>query len=767
MKRLSKRDYFALIILFLLITAFLYDLFYPSLKVFITPEMGVSDIWQYNFPVKNFLRESLLSHQLPIWNKNMGSGFPVLAEAQVGAFYLPNLILFSLFGSFVAFNLSYVLTYSISGISMYFLARLLKRSRVSSLLASITFMFGGFFITHIYHINMIQSAAFLPLIFLLSYLIINRVFKQYAFLFVGLTAFVIAQQIFAGFPQMVFLTLFTISSYILFQTVIFWYQKKGLKIIKPALLLIIAVILGFLLASIQLFPTFEMTHLSQRSVGLNPREVLSYSFKPSLFKTFIDPFAFGSPKDGSYPNYTEFGGAIFWENTGYIGIIPLLLGLAAFLLIRKNKDVLFLVLLLIASALLMLGKYSPLYILLLFPPVNFFRIHSRFILIVIFSLSLLSAFSLDGIILYLKKIIINKGIQSIVVLLFGFLVIGLTVFDLYKTWYHYQLKIGVEKLSSPDTVQFLDSIDHGRVITLNRPDLFARYFNKYGWTKPNDYIKGRNALLANSNLTYNIPEQNAYAALYTKRWQFLNSLIQSGFEGNPAVLISSPSARLLSANNVTHLITTPFFHDDSFEEVYRTPFKVFDFDYLAIFENKNALGRAYFTTDYTVAKTITEAVEQLTADTFIPGKTVVLEKEINLDLEPGGEEVNIEIVKDDHLEFTVKVNTAYKGILVLSDSYYPGWKVYIDGKEHQLLPANINNRAVLIDKGNHIVKFTYDSKVIKIGAVLSMIALLIIVILIVYPLRSSFLQKDVSKTRFFGNRKNTPGKSRRAVHKPQ
>jgi uncharacterized membrane protein YfhO len=55
----------------------------------------------------------------------------------------------------------------------------------------------------------------------------------------------------------------------------------------------------------------------------------------------------------------------------------------------------------------------------------------------------------------------------------------------------------------------------------------------------------------------------------------------------------------------------------------------------------------------------------------------------------------------------------------LADSYYPGWKAYVDGKEKPILRANHFFRAVALSKGAHVVEFKYDPLSFTIGAWIS------------------------------------------------
>jgi uncharacterized membrane protein YfhO len=63
-----------------------------------------------------------------------------------------------------------------------------------------------------------------------------------------------------------------------------------------------------------------------------------------------------------------------------------------------------------------------------------------------------------------------------------------------------------------------------------------------------------------------------------------------------------------------------------------------------------------------------------------------------------------------------------KGPLVLTDTYFPGWKAFIDGKQAQIYRANYIHRMVVVPEGIHSVEFIYDPASFKAGGIISVIA---------------------------------------------
>jgi uncharacterized membrane protein YfhO len=60
----------------------------------------------------------------------------------------------------------------------------------------------------------------------------------------------------------------------------------------------------------------------------------------------------------------------------------------------------------------------------------------------------------------------------------------------------------------------------------------------------------------------------------------------------------------------------------------------------------------------------------------------------------------------------------------LSDTYFPGWRVFVDGKEEKIYRADYNFRAVPISAGKHRVEFVYDPLSFKMGAIITFLGII-------------------------------------------
>ena len=73
----------------------------------------------------------------------------------------------------------------------------------------------------------------------------------------------------------------------------------------------------------------------------------------------------------------------------------------------------------------------------------------------------------------------------------------------------------------------------------------------------------------------------------------------------------------------------------------------------------------------------------------------------------------------------IEYESTADAFLYVSDTYYPGWRAYVDGKETKIYRADLAFRAVEVPKGKHTVVFTYVPMSFYIGLCLTIIGILL------------------------------------------
>jgi uncharacterized membrane protein YfhO len=88
---------------------------------------------------------------------------------------------------------------------------------------------------------------------------------------------------------------------------------------------------------------------------------------------------------------------------------------------------------------------------------------------------------------------------------------------------------------------------------------------------------------------------------------------------------------------------------------------------------------------------------------------------------------------------TVAVTSAAAGFLVVSDPYTPGWVAQVDGVETEIHIANHAFRAVAVAAGNHTVSFHYQPASFAVGAWISAISLILLLLVLLLGQRAGNL----------------------------
>jgi len=158
---------------------------------------------------------------------------------------------------------------------------------------------------------------------------------------------------------------------------------------------------------------------------------------------------------------------------------------------------------------------------------------------------------------------------------------------------------------------------------------------------------------------------------------------------------------------------------------------VFDKD-VRIYRNKGVMERVFVVPQIKVIDSKDKEVVQKKMKGLDLHKYVILEEEPEFSLPDSNfsEGSIAEIIKYSPDEVEINANITGCGVLVLGDNYYPGWKVFVDGKEEELLKANFFLRGVFLKQGEHKVRFVYEPMSFKVGLVVSLLTLVGIVALV-------------------------------------
>ncbi len=683
-----------------------------SQKTLVTPDFGLSDLWHHHIPLKYFLFKSINSQSWPFWSKDLGFGLPILAQGEIGTFSIFNLFYF--FCPFtLAFNLSYLLAILISLSGSFLLAKSLKLNHPAAILSAIVFSFSGWFVCQTSHPNFFQAASLLPLTFFLFKKALEGQ-KRYFFIL----APVLSQQIFTGAFQITFLTIFLLFSYFIF----YLFTNKSAK--KPYLQLFFVFFLTFSCSLVQLAPSWQYLTNSARNKGLLFEQVTAFPYPYKHLITFINPYLFGNPAIGNYPPFSSQWG-IFWENTAYLGIPPLLLAFFSLFKKKKAKEQFFFYFLAILTLILAFGKYSPLQFVFAFPPFNFFRVPSRFLLLTSFALAFLAGFGLSW---YPEPQDQSRNEKSLpktscqvkgklFYLLVFLLVFAFSIYNLVDFALGY-LPVGKSQkwFSQPESLKFLNS---ERIYTLGAKQSWNEEFLKNGWKEKENFLFFKNNLQGNFNLLYNIGQVNSHNSLPLEKEKLFTDLINQGVKidyQQKTATISAQTVKLLSAASVCNIISPYqlYFPDNlvfpKIKEIVQKDKKT------NIYKNPFSLPKFYFVCSSKKLKNLAQFWQNLSEKDFQLGQTVFL----NSHPEPQAQSRDkgflpefcssynkIKEIKDRGNFIHLQTENKTPALLVISQLNYPGWQAKIDGKPTPLIEANLVHQAISIPKGNHQIELKF------------------------------------------------------------
>ncbi len=164
---------------------------------------------------------------------------------------------------------------------------------------------------------------------------------------------------------------------------------------------------------------------------------------------------------------------------------------------------------------------------------------------------------------------------------------------------------------------------------------------------------------------------------------------------------------------------TQFFQPEKYALVYRDANAV-------IYENRSSFPRVFVVPEALYVPDGPAALARLTDGPFDPTRQVVLEQPGTVTSPPAGQSAagRAELTVDDGHRIFVQASLATGGYLVLADTFYPGWRAYVDGQEVEVLRANYLFRAVAVPGGEHEIRFVFEPPSFRLGAAISAAGLL-------------------------------------------
>jgi hypothetical protein len=665
------------------------------------PHNPMLDPIQQYLPWRIYAVDSLRSGLIPLWNPYAFCGTPFLANLQSTVLYPLNL-LFLITGARHGFGVSAILHLTLGGLFTHWFLITLGLRRPAALLGALVVMFNSYTVSWLeYPTLSLWVFMWLPAI-LLCYehsLGAPRSFWPIV------TALAMGLQFLGGHLQ--------ISAYVIMACLIYGLARltnsraSGLPAPRVAALFLLPLLLGLGLAAGQILPTLELAGQTGRAAH-GARGAITTAFPLTHFVLYLIPNFFGNPADYNYWGSYRQTAINFFETACYLGILPLLLGVWS---LRRWREPAFRFFAALALFAVLAAIGSPLYLLLYHLAPGFRELAGlgRILCLAAFGLAGLAAMGLDDL------LVARSGHSSLTpVLAFSALTVVLVLASLFifqpaivqvqgfpsylgrqVAAFSALLLAGMLLIHLRFRLRLTATAFASLALLLVTADLFwfGMGFNPftdprmaYPETESIHWLKehvghDRFTSLAPGEGRLDWMPHNAPMIFGLRDIHGSDSLrVRRSFElvsppGANQALYPDPDSTVMDQLGVRYLMT---------RRQLSGRWRLVHSAEAPIYENLDARPRASLTS--------------------LPDRPLTFGR-------------------DDPDAIALTVDSDQGGQLIVTDSYYPGWRAWVDGK-----PAAIGRvsdgafRSLLVPAGKHTVEMRYEPATFRVGLFVSLVA---------------------------------------------
>jgi len=704
-----------------------------------------NDAAQHSYPWYQYVGRWVHGGIIPLWDLALQSGRPLLGEMRPGVLYPFNLLLWVLTGTekgvpLFSMDVFVVLAVVMASLFEYRLARYLGLGRYASIIAAIIYGYGGFIIENAtWQQAILNSVIWLPLLVLLFLRAYNADAGKARTAFTISSGMVLGIMILAGHiqpPVHAILCLALLALYLPYSA-----PTRPLHINLRWSLLLFAgtVVLGGLTAAPQIVTSWEYGKQSLRWLGwdsLAPLNALAHI-----------PYAWGGHFERGHIQdvYSSINPGL-WAGADYFGVAPILLAIAAFLFVRE-KNARFFKITLVFGILFWLGDFSVLHGLMygLIPLIDKVRQPYRVIFVIHFCLATLAGFGANALAHAIrsrdKKVFYGffsillwvGGIVAGVSLMAGMFAIIFKASTMTDDSLEWTLRFALLLLTATTLFYLRQAgrirlgIFRGLLLILVAFDLFSFFsysiLSRYGYKNtnnlfplvhyaPNDAIrflvsKAQQDLFRVEVLDDALPLNSAMVHGYQEITGSTTTGLElyhefRGINWNPQSIIP----RLLNRRYIISRTTLT-----GFREIMRDPIKVY--------EDTEAMDRVAWIPRALILHDSAAVTNALNTASFDPRTSILVTSEYAGLIPP---ELRVDSLHtSDSLpsagrarvltyqpnKIIVAASATQRGIILLSEIFYPGWRAKVDGTPVPIIKADQVLRALVVPAGEHKIELLY------------------------------------------------------------
>ncbi|MCC6547474.1 hypothetical protein IT570_09940 [Candidatus Sumerlaeota bacterium] len=350
---------------------------------------------------------------IPLWLPGLQGGLPTL-----GAFlwtpFAPASIPFHVLPYPAAQKLAWMLCLWFGGCSAYGLARALRIGWLASIFSGTAWMLCGHVVTliHAGHFQKVMALSWLPAAAAGGIMMADLNSAARRFRGLAVTALAIGAMFLSGHPQIAYVGALLVGGWLPWS---FIARRRLMRFpLRQASLTMLAVVVGGAIASVQLIPGLEMAGLSNRGgAGVDYEEATKTSYPPEELWEYVAPRLRGtSIRDDPHQYFGRWHERLVSD---YAGKIVVLLAIAGIFNSRRSRYSVFWLLVTVASILVGLGKFGPLFPICydFLPGFKSFRSPGTFMCAAALGIAMLSGYGLDAILHGLRSRT-SRGVSRLV-----------------------------------------------------------------------------------------------------------------------------------------------------------------------------------------------------------------------------------------------------------------------------------------------------------------------------------------------------------------
>ncbi|MBI5019243.1 YfhO family protein [Candidatus Gottesmanbacteria bacterium] len=713
------------------------------------------------YPWKTAVINSLQKGRLPLWNPYNFSGSPLLANFQSAAVY-PLGILYLFMAQIDAWTILVITQPLLAVLFTYLFSRKIGMRPLGSWLAATSYGFSGFMAVWLEYNTIGHVVLWLPLILLA----IEHLRERISPLWLGIYTLSHVMSLLAGHPQVYAYACAFSVTYGLF---------RMHRTMWPYLLGFTA--LGIGIAGIQVVPGMELVSHAARSPHDPGNLFAKILIHPGQLFALPFPNLFGNPATRTYWPSDTFVGKVTT-----IGLIPLFFSLSA--LRRKDTISKWFILAVLTTALLL--TTNPITQILYRVPIPLFTSSSPTLMsfLLAFSLSMMCGLGLD---FWMRdkhslKKLFRRTIE--VAGIFAVLFIGTKLPFTPELSLHAGVAVRAliygMALSAATLGLFWIAIALPKMRTLaitvllviHVMDLFV-FFNRFNPFVSKELVFPEHKTIAylssaqlgrywgygTANISANFASQyrlfspEGYDPLYPKWYgEFLYAyrngqlmeIFDNASRSDAAIssrfgdggLSDETKRKVLSALSVRYILDR--MENASSEQTYPPHVikKIHSFDDWAIYENTEALPRAFVAGESKTYENSRDFTDIFFSDGFNPITTALFPEGVSI-VKGFPATGSAAITSYEPERVMVKTESSVSGTLVVTDTFYPGWIATVDGKPTAIARVNWTMRGINVPSGKHEVIMIYAPFSVTLGILLSAASLgaTIILLLIIQKKR--------------------------------